>query len=389
MGFLREERRAKGRAIVRASRRLRDAVLRPPPLPRPEGLPRRILVIRPYFLGDIVLCLPVAQALRRARPDARISWLCRSEWIPLLQGHTPVDEVIPFPDRGAKEWFGFLQGLRGRFDLVLSLAWDRSTPWIARATGAPTLIAIEEHGRPRISSLLHTHTVVAPERTRDRRPMADFYFEPLRLLGFGARGEEPKLVPTLEEDREVGERLASGLGMEEGFLLVHPGGRLRAKRWSPERFAEVLRKLTEACRAGAPPATQADDGNRSGCPTADPYAAKRSGCPPVVLVCGPGEESWAANLARDLPPGRGMFWPVPKLGELIALSKRARIFLGNDSGPMHVAAAAGCRVVAVFGGDPCRWGPCGEGHRVVTGPSGIESIPASRVSAALREALAT
>ena len=84
-----------------------------------------------------------------------------------------------------------------------------------------------------------------------------------------------------------------------------------------------------------------------------------------------------------------MFWPAPKLGELIALSKRARIFLGNDSGPMHVAAAAGCRVVAVFGADPCRWGPCGEGHRVVTGPSGIESISASQVSAALREALAT
>ena len=387
MGFLREERRATGRAIVRASRRLCDAVLRPPPLSRLEGLPRRILVIRPYFLGDIVLCLPVAQALRRACPDARISWLCRTEWIPLLQGHTPVDEVIPFPERGTKEWFVFLRGLRGRFDLVLSLAWDRSTSWIARATGAPARIAIEEHGRPRFSSLLHTHTIIAPERTRDRRPMADFYFEPLRLLGFGARGEMPKLVPTPEEDREVGERLASGLGMEEGFLLVHPGGRLRAKRWSPERFAAVLRGVGDFSEL---------DGSRDGIkPSPTPLFTEDVGAgfiparPGVVLVCGPGEESWAANLARDLPSGRGLFWPAPKLGELIALSKRARMFLGNDSGPMHVAAAAGCRVVAVFGADPCRWGPCGEGHRVVTGPSGIESISASQVSAALREALAT
>lgn len=359
MGFLREERRATGRAIVRASRRLRDAVLRPPPLSRLDGLPRRILIIRGYFLGDVVLCLPVAQALRRSRPDARISWLTRPEWVPLLRGHTPVDEVIPLPGRDMRDWIALLRDFRGRFDLVLSLAWDRSTSWIARATGAPVRIAIEEHGRPRLSSLLHTHTVVAPDRTVDRRPMTDFYYEPLRLLGFGPLKEIPRLAPTTDEDREVGDRLLGGLGVERGFLLVHPGVRLSDRHWPVERFAEVLRGLGAAGENG------------------------------VVLVCGPGEEGWAASLARDLPSGKGMFWPVPSLGELIALAKRASFFLGNNSGPMHVAAAAGCRVVAVFGGDPCRWGPCGEGHRVVTGPSGIESIPASRVSAALREALAT
>ncbi|MCC7519556.1 MAG: glycosyltransferase family 9 protein [Verrucomicrobiae bacterium] len=349
MGVLREERRAAGRIIMRLARRCREALRRSRPLPNPATLPRRILILRPYFLGDIVLCLPLAQALKQAQPDARISWLCRNEWAPLLRGHAAVDEVISWPERSAGEWRRFLMGLRGRFDLVLALAWDRATPWIALATGASFRLGIEEFGRPRLSALLHTHTVIATERRADRRPMADFYFEPLRRMGFGPRADDPHLAPTAEEDREVGERLAAGLGICEGFLLVHPGGRLKNKRWMSERFAEVLRGLGS------------------------------SGEQRVVLVCGPGEEAWAADLARDLPPGRGMFWPSPKLGELIALSKRARLFLGNDSGPMHVAAATGCRVVAIFGGDSRRWGPCGAGHRVIAGKGGIESVSVEEV----------
>jgi heptosyltransferase-3 len=308
-----------------------------------------------------------------------------------------VDEVIPWPGPGAGEWWRFLRGLRGRFDLVLSLAWDRSTPWVALATGARWRIGIEEHGRPRLSSLLHTHTVVAPERSADPRPMADFYFEPLRAMGFGPRDETPRLAPTPEEAREVEERLAAGLGTTEGFLLVHPGGRLKNKRWPAGRFAEVLRGLKfprpppSACRAGAPGLRSPERlRGEGGSPAADPADGNRSGCPtgdlPVVLVCGPGEEGWAADLARDLPPGRGMFWPAPALGELLALAARARLFLGNDSGPMHVAAAAGCRAVAIFGADPRRWGPCGEGHRVVGGAGGMEGVPAEAVLAALKEA---
>lgn len=357
MGFLREERRAAGRAIVRGLRKLRGIIGRPPGLPSPREIPARILIIRPYFLGDIVLCLPVAQALRRVRPDARISWICRPEWAPLLRGQAAVDEVIAWPKSGLREWTTFLRALRRQYDLVLALSWDRATPWVARATGAPRRIGIEEFGRPRLSSLLHTHTVVAPERATDHRPMADFYFEPLRQMGFPAREEAPRLTPAAEQEPRVDERL--GTLEASGVLLAHPGGRLRNKRWPPERFAETLRRLS---------------------------VREDLAC---VLVCGPGEETWAADLARELPPGRGVFWPSPSLGELIALARRARLFLGNDSGPMHVAAAAGCRCVAVFGGDPRRWRPCGEGHRIVTGARGLGSVSVDAVVEAVQQAWAS
>ncbi len=357
MGFLREERRAAGRAIVRGLRKLRGIIGRPPALPSPREIPARILIIRPYFLGDIVLSLPVAQALRRARPDARISWLCRAEWAPLLRGQAAVDEVIAWPKSGLREWRALIRFLRRRFDLVLALSWDRATPWIAWATGAPHRVGIEEFGRPRLSSLLHTHPIAAPERTTDPRPMADFYFEPLRLMGFGAREEAPRLSPTAEQEQAVVERL--GALADSGYLLVHPGGRLRNKRWPLERLAELLRRLNSSER------------------------------PAVVLVCGPGEEAWAADLARELPPGKGAFWPSPTLEEFIALVRRARLFLGNDSGPMHMAAAAGCRVVAVFGGDPRRWRPCGEGHRTVVGATGIESATVEAVFEAVMQTWAS
>ncbi len=356
MALLREQRRAAGRRLVRGARRLRNAVAGHPDLPGETNLPRRILIVRPYFLGDIILCLPVAQTLKRLRPEAHVAWLLREEWRDLVGGHSVVDEVIPFSEpllrsvRAPGEFLRVARELRRRsFDLVLNLAWDRSSILWTGLAGARVTLGIEEYGRPRLLSLLHTRTVMAPERSGDRRHMADFYFAPLQGLGLAPRAETPRLRATPEESEAVEARLAP-LGERDGFLLVHPGGRLVSKRWAPERFAELIRGLGARTKCG------------------------------IVLVCGPGEEGWAADLAAALPPGRGLFWPAPRLGELMALASRARLFLGNDSGPMHLAAASGARALALFGNDPTRWAPLGEGHRIVdVRREGLRNLPVEPV----------
>ncbi len=361
MSLLREQRRAIGRAIVRSARSMHDVVFGKVSLPGPDQLPRRILIIRPFFLGDILLCLPVAQAIRKARPDAHIAWLLREEWRDLIEHHSVVDEVIPFSSskmhgvQAVGEFTRVARVLRSRaFDLVINLTWDRSSIIWTRLSGAPVRIGIEEYGRPRLLSLLCTHTVVAPERSQDDRHMADFYFEPMRLMGFEVREELPKVVPSEDEAENVDLLLDSIPGK---FLLIHPGGRLGSKRWPVERFEELIRKLGEKTSHA------------------------------LVLTCGPGEEPWVATLASSLPSGRGLFVPNPSLGELMALAKQAELFIGNDSGPMHLAAASGCRVVAIFGKDPTRWKPLGDGHCILGGAQGLAAVGVEQVVAVTMVAL--
>jgi ADP-heptose:LPS heptosyltransferase len=337
--------------MVRFLWRTRETLFGRAVLPTVETFPRRILIIRPFYLGDILLCLPVAQAIKRQCPDARIAWLLREEWAELLNDHCVVDEVIPYSEQrlhssaALDEIARVTAELRKRsFDLVLNLTWDRSSSWWTWRSGASVRLGIEEFGRPRLSSLLHTATVMAPERSQDRSHMADFYYEPLRQIGFSARTERPKIRATAEEQERVKQRLRSSLSGNSFFVLIHPGARLANKQWPPARFRELIERLIWETVHG------------------------------VVLVCGPGEESLTAELAKALPQGRGLFWAVPALGELMALAEQAAVFVGNNSGPMHLAAAVGCRVVALFGMDPTRWSPVGEGHQVLGGAQGLTSV---------------
>ncbi len=364
MSLFRKQRRAIGRQIVQVGRLIRQMLPGRKALPGIQNLPTRILIIRPFFLGDILLCLPIAQAIKRQRPDTQISWLLRQEWTDLIRDPSPVDEVIPFSQkkmhsiRSVGEFMRVTRELRKRsFEIVINLSWDRSSILWAWASGAPFRIGIEEYGRPRLLSLLHTITVLAPERSRDQRHMADFYYEPLRLLGFGSRTEIPEISSTSEEEQRVMMRLKPAWDETQRFLLVHPGGRLICKRWPVERFAELIHRL------------------------------QKETTHPIVLVCGPGEELWAANLAVALASERILFWPVPSLGELMALAERAALFIGNDSGPMHLSAACGCRVVAIVGTNSTRWVPLGNGHQIIRGTTGLDVVTVRQVSDAVLKVL--
>ncbi len=337
----------------------------PPILPRKDHLPSRVLIHRSFFLGDVILSLPVAQALKRQRPDIRIGWLVREEWRGLLEGHSVVDEVIGYSGASMSSWrapmefFRVLRRLRkGKWDLFLNLSWDRSSMLWAFLSGAATTIGIEEYGRPRLLSLTCSTTVQAPERSLDGRSMADFYFEPLKLLGFGPREEGPRLWPTTGETASA-DRLTKGWPLCGRRVLIHPGSRLEHKRWPRERYAALIHRLVCETDVG------------------------------VMLVCGPGEESWTQELARGVDPERSRIIIAPTLGELMALSQSAAVCVGNDSGPMHLAAASGRRVVSIFGKGAQRWRPVGDQHKILTHPDGLPAIEVDSVFAAVCVSLAT
>jgi heptosyltransferase III len=380
MGLFREERRKVGRTILNWARSLKELFFDSKSLPTIQNLPQRVLIIRPFFLGDILLCLPIAQAIKRQRPDVKMSWLLRDEWISLLQDHSDVEDIIAFSTKPKRfkalsEFLRVLKELRRRkFDLVINLTWDRSSILWSYFSGAPVRLGIEEYGRPRFLSLLATKTVVAPERNDDQTHMADFYYEALRLLGFEPRSELPIVFSTEEEQELVEQRLTATWeqmisqsnpaqkylklpGNKQSFVIVHPGARLKYKRWPLERFAEMILHFLNETEFK------------------------------VILVCGPGEELWVANLGAALASDRCFFWPSPSLGEFIALAERADLFIGNDTGTTHLAAASGCPIIGIFGGDSKRWEPLGVKSYVVRGNKGLESITTDQILMACNKAV--
>src|SRR3989338_4566718 len=134
MSLFRNQRRIIGRWVLQFVRTIRNTVFGKKILPDIEKLPSRILIIRPYFLGDILLGLPIVQAIKSRRPDIQITWLLREEWKSLLEGHSVVDEVLSFSQskmHSMKTPFEFIRVVRElrqrHLGLVINLAWDRSS----------------------------------------------------------------------------------------------------------------------------------------------------------------------------------------------------------------------------------------------------------------------
>jgi heptosyltransferase I len=303
----------------------------------------RTLIIKPSSMGDIVQALPVLTALRETHPEAHIAWVVARPFAGLLEGHPRLDELILF-DRhrfgrigasvgATKEFLGFLEELRGRqFTLVLDLQGLFRSGFMAAVTGAPDRVGFQ--AAREMAGLFYTEKVPTDGLTH----AVDRYMAMARAVGLA----EPKAtdhLPVSEEARaSVRRRLAEeGVTADEPVLAVSAHARWETKQWPPERFAKVIRRA------------YAETGARS------------------VLVGSAAAAEISRAVAQAAPEAR----PVDlvnrtNLKELVALIADARAMVTNDSGPMHVAAAVGTPVVAIFGPtDPDRTGPYGPGHRVL------------------------
>ena len=303
----------------------------------------RILLLRTSALGDVVHCLPVLAALRRARPGARIGWVVEEPIAPLLAGHPDLDELFvarlrrwrrrPLAPDTLREVGAFLAAL-DRFapDAVLDLMGNHKAGVLAALTLADRRIGAARPFRREPSSALWLSEGVVPRGVHavDRAlSLLDALNVPREPADFAGA----KLLPTVPA--ATAELLAAH---PEPFVLLHPGAGWGNKRYPPAWWGEVARRLSAATGIG--------------------------GIRTWVGVA-PGEEGLAGEVVAAAG-GEAVAVPAPDLASLAALSRGARLVLGGDSGPLHLAHALGSPVLMLLGPtDPERNGPYGAPERAL------------------------
>jgi lipopolysaccharide heptosyltransferase I len=314
--------------------------------------PERVCLIKPSSLGDVVHGLPVLSALRAHWPDAHLAWVVNRGLRGLLDGHPDLDEVIPFdrpklgltPDKIA--WTAhFLIGLRRKgFDLAIDLQGLLRSGIIARATGAPVRVGLAEAREG--SRYFYTHRVGSMGRESHA---VDRLLEVAEA--FGADVARPRFRLAFgAEDADWARTILQAIPRPR--LAVNVGARWLTKRWPPEQFAEVARRAVELQGAG------------------------------LILVGAPEDRPLVDALKAALGPIESLdLCGRTSLSKLAALASEVDVFLSNDTGPLHLAAAAGPRVVGVYTcTSPSRTGPYGPGAVAVSScvwcaPSFVKSCP--------------
>ncbi len=298
----------------------------------PESV-RSILVMRLYFLGDVVLATPVLEALGRKFPDARLTVLVKQRGAAVLAANPYVDEVVLYdavPDyhMPRSQWRLARRLRRSRFDLAVDLSGNLQSSWLLWVVDPAYRVGFNHAGFPRL--LDHRIPYVTDGSVVEHLLSA---VEPL-----GATAEPvPRIYLTDAERVRVTDILAgAGIGCDEPFAALAPGANWEYRRWPAERHAELARRLV------------AEKGLRS------------------ILVGGAEDGELCARIA-DAPGGSAHSLAGElDIRELAATVERASVFVGSDSGPMHIAAAVGTPVVALFGPNtPDRFAPRGSASRVI------------------------
>ena len=288
----------------------------------------RLLVRAPNWVGDVVLSLPALRDARRAFPRARLEVLARA-WVADLYRAVPeVDGV-----RESRGTLADADALRQQFDRAILLPNSFATAFAVWRAGIPERWGYATDGR----GLLLTRRCPVPEAVRGRSQVY-YYRAMLEGLGIATGGPPDASLRCPEEWRARGAQL---LGDGEEWIGVNPGAFYgSAKRWLPERFGAAADRV--ARRVGAR----------------------------VVLVGGPQERPLAEAIAEGMEAPVRVLCGGTTLAELVGVLSRLRLLLTNDSGPMHVAAALGVPLVAVFGSTDWReTSPVGSASRVVREPA--------------------
>jgi lipopolysaccharide heptosyltransferase I len=290
--------------------------------------PRRILIIKPSSLGDVVHTIPVLNLLRRKWPAAHISWLVAPYCAGAVERLPGLDEVILFDrKRFGQAWWRpgvaiellrLLRELRGcRFDLVIDVQGLLRSGYIAWKTRAAARVGFANAREMAWAFYTHTVDVGTPEQHA-----VDRYLKLAASLGCGDGPVEFTFPVTGEHHRYISTLLPEGT---DPFAVLMPGTNWPTKRWPAESFEALVRPLRERL------------GLRS------------------VLAGGPD----AAELAGRIPGALNLAGRT-NIPQLVALLERAALVIANDSGPMHIAAALGRPLVAIFGPtNPVRTGPYG------------------------------
>jgi lipopolysaccharide heptosyltransferase I len=294
----------------------------------------RILLIKPSSLGDIVHTFPVVSAIKTQWPGSHITWVVKRQWADLVERAEGIDRVWPV-EMTVKSWIREGRALRAqRFDLAIDLQGLFRSGILARFSGAPTRIGFA-NGREG-SPWFYTQRV--PVLSPDIHAV-DRYLSVAVALGASLPDNPRFEFRLLEEDMATVRDLCRrrGFSVDKPWIAMNIGARWPTKRWPLASFAAVVDQLHETHRD------------------------------PVVMIGGADERAYTNKLrALTDRPFIDLSGDIP-LGYLPALLSKATAMITNDSGPMHIAAALGVPVIAIFGPtSAARTGPYGDGHQVLS-----------------------
>ena len=294
-----------------------------------------ILLIRLSAMGDVVRTLPALMCLRRAYPQAHISWAVEEASRDILADQADLDEVLVFPRRKLSRLLlhpdeigdaraalaSFTRALKvGRFDLVIDFQGTFKSGLIARLTGAPRRVGLGRGQAREMSYIFYTETarLARPKMSRVERGLAL-----VAQLGVSTEGATSSLPERADDAAYVEEflrTLAPAGAAATAPAVIFPGtSRVQAyKRYPPANFARAADQI-----------------------------ARQTGAP-IVVAWGPGEQEIASEVvgAMAMP---AVLSPSLTLGQLTALIRRARVFVAGDTGPMHIAWTVDTPLVAVYG----------------------------------------
>lgn len=324
------------------------------PVPRVSHVPRlhhasiqRLLVRAPNWIGDAVMCEPALSGLRSLFPQAELTLLAKTSIAELFIAYPGLDQVLVYDDKGIHAGLSGKWTLAGtlrrhRFDLAVLFQNAFEAAFLTWLAGIPRRYGYATDGR----TFFLTDPVAVPDRSVLTHQVG-YYWNLLRPLGMAGEPSAPTLVVSADEERVFETRLASaGIGSSDIVIGINPGSTYgSAKRWLPERFAEVAQRLAGRLRQ--------DEGKQVA----------------VVILGATGEESLGKDIAARVEARSVVLSGATTVRELMAAAKRCRLLLTNDTGPMHIAAACGVPVVAVFG--PTDWrttAPYGQEQAIVREP---------------------
>jgi len=295
---------------------------------------RNILIIKPSSLGDIVHALPVLAALRRGFPEAHISWMIRPEFAGLVENHPDLTRTIIFDRKFlGKSWYHpkALKALlclikhlrREKYDLIIDLQGLFRTGSLSWLSGCKHRIGLSEARE--FASIFYTKKV---PHTQQNTHMVDYYLSVVKRIGISDY-DVSFILPANEKDSDSVDKLLRDNKVEpDNYAVVIPGSAHADKCWPAEKFAQIAERIhneygLEFVAAGSVSEKQ------------------------IIKELKTNSTASVANLAG-----------LTSLTELVELLRKARLVVGNDTGPGHIAAVLGIPLVMIFGrANPARVGP--------------------------------
>jgi lipopolysaccharide heptosyltransferase II len=310
------------------------------PVESPKYDFKRILIVRTDRIGDVLLSTPVIKALRGTYPNAYIAMMVSPYAKDIIDGNPYLDEVIIYDKDGKHKSWGrslkfSLRLKKRRFDLALVLHPTNRVHLVSCFAGIPRRV-----GYDRKLGFLLTDKIEHTKHLGQKHEL-EYNLDLLRHLGIEPK-DKTLYIPIKKESEEWTDELfrEEAIAKSDKLLAIHPAASCPSKVWPAERFSKVADRLAER------------------------YGFK------VLIIAGPKDIVSSKVVLENMRHSAVYLGGRTSVSQLASILKRCRLFISNDSGPVHIASAVGTPVISIFGRNqkglsPKRWGPVGDKDKVL------------------------